>query len=287
MSCSHVAVVFGAAREVERLPPLPRLERVDALRAGEQRRHVLRRMTREQRPHLGEQLRSAPSRARAARRVKATLDRECARDARRLTRAQREQQVAGLEVGAADHVHHREPARHRPAQIDARQLGGRDGAFLALAEAQATRAQQPAAQHERGERTLRRRRQLHVQRAEHGRDQLDAAIDVTADEQLFGSEAAAIERDLGGSGRIGRGEICIGGFGAAAVEPECFGELGIQLAAIGMTELEREAVIASTAIEREHRNSFVGSGSGMACREVRTSCFAPVECEHRLLAATR
>src|SRR5207237_6000584 len=68
------------------------------------------------------QLRGAPSTGPALDRREARLQREPARDAVGLTRAQGEQEMTRQEVGGANVVDQREPGGHRPAGVDAREL---------------------------------------------------------------------------------------------------------------------------------------------------------------------
>ena len=127
--------------------------------------------------------------ARSAERGVGAVERERARDAERIAGIEREDEMAGLEVGAADRVDHADRGRHRPARVDADQLLFRDLRSIAGLEVQAAQPQpQPPAQH-RLQRAQRRARQLHAERGEHAADRVEPFVDVAAAQELIGGLA--------------------------------------------------------------------------------------------------
>jgi len=101
------------------VPPPSEAEGGDALGDARETDGVrLAHPVRERRRLLREELRSGPT-SLAYGGGKAGLDREGARQAIGLARAQRKEQVTGLELRRADHVHQGEADRHGPAGVHA------------------------------------------------------------------------------------------------------------------------------------------------------------------------
>ena len=62
----------------------------------------------------------------ATRRGLADFKRHCARDARNLTGAQRQQEMQTLEIGAANQIDYAQTRRDGPANVDAQEIGFRN-----------------------------------------------------------------------------------------------------------------------------------------------------------------
>ena len=143
---------------------------------------MVRRMPLEHGPSLRDHALRPPARPHTIDRRVAAFHRECAGDADRLPCTQREQDVPSLKVRAAHDIHHPEPTRDRPAQIDAHQLGRRHLALLALASQRPTALLDPDGTGPDGARAL----------AEVLRDQ---GVEVDVVRSIGGVEGATLDRD--------------------------------------------------------------------------------------------
>src|SRR5438093_1043875 len=114
--------LLGSLREPTSGLPPPLVERGDRSRQLAQGERVLRLNPLGEGTSHREQLCGAPSTGAVLDRREARLQREPARDAVGLTRAQGEQEMTREEVGGANVVDQREPCGHRPAGVDAREL---------------------------------------------------------------------------------------------------------------------------------------------------------------------
>ena len=121
------------------------------------------------------------------------LDRHRTGDAVRLAGIERHQQVTHAELHRADHVHEEQSGRRRPAGVHPQQCIGIDLVGRPSDETQSAPPKPCAPPQQRQQCGAGASRHIHVHARQHGANQLQAAIDVPADQELLGS--APLELD--------------------------------------------------------------------------------------------
>jgi hypothetical protein len=186
-------------------------------------------------------------------------------DTARLAGLQREQQAARLKIGAADVVDQRQADGHGAVNVDPLEVGQGDVAGIFLAPAQAAQLEARAVPQNRQQGAFGRRRQHHADFAEHDADDLEAALDVAADEELLGGAAAAVEARRG-IGAVGGQKERVGGLGAAAGVDERLAVLDAQSAQIGrlvLAQANRCGIQLGGAIEGKGVARHAGGALGL------------------------
>ena len=199
------------------------------------------------------------------------------RDAVRLARLQREDQVAGLEVRAAHHVEHRQPDPERPARVDPQERVDRNLGLVARAEAQAAQAHLRPPEEQGKDRPPIRPRQRHVELGEDDIQGPPRVREVAADEELLGGAAVEIDRGRGAR-LLRRRQVRFGRLRATARVGQGIAERDLQPLSSRQragAQVEREAVEARRPIERERfgglgrrRRRVLGGGLHVAGAEM-------------------
>ena len=182
------------------------------------------------------------------------------RDAERLAGPERQEEAARLEVGTPDRFDHAQPRDGRPAEIDPREVHRGDPGLVALAESQASQAEDGPVPGQREQGVPGGVGHAHLHRAEEGTQEGQSVVEVSADQELGRGQALQLQRLGGGRGYGGR-EIGLGGLGAPAGVRQCVAQLLPEVAERGPRsgmELQCDPVQFCRMVERERRRRLVG-----------------------------
>ena len=219
--------LLGSLREPTSVLPPSLVERGDRSSQLAQGDRVLRLNPLGEGTSHRKQLRGAPSTGPALDRREARLQREPARDAVGLTRAQGEQEMTREEVGGANVVDQREPCGHRPAGVDARELPRFNVRSRSLPKRQTSQPHRCSSPYERQQCPPRRGRELEPHRSQDGTYDFEPGIEVAADQQLLGRPPLVLERVLR-CARARGGQVRLCRSGTAAGARECIAQPGSQ-----------------------------------------------------------
>ena len=209
-----------------------------------------------------------------------SLHRQGPGDPRRLTGIQGQEQASRLEVGAADRVDHAQADPGRPADVDPREVGGRDLFDVAPAEAQAAKPQHEPSRQQGGQGTQRRAGQGHAHLAQDRFELGQPLVDVPADQELHGRPALQLE-GLGGRGERDDREVRACRVGASPRIGQGVGQSQVEcraaIRAVGL-ELQRQAVEQGRSFERQGLGGLIGRPGevdGRPFRQVRAQEVRP------------